>query len=496
MKKSILFLLSSALLISLTACGGSEEKTETTAAAVTTTQAAEETEAPTAAETTAAAVTGEQLEAALWTLNYDPEVWTYEEDDFRDSEDYSRIMLIIPDESGDSYEVNVEIQVSIEDAEDFRSYLNSYGFDAYEYAVNQSYDLTSIGGVDCLKQEGNYWGSPCLRYFNRVEGAGVTVFIEILGEYEDERVTALLSGLTFTLTDTGNVDFPWPWDGEPFSAEDTSVTVGTSTLNSQWLPIQDCITTFETFEHDAAAANGKIYLLVDGTFKQYAFDGSALTFEEDIDLGAEYTNISAAEDGSLWLSAFGSPLICWKDGTITASYDGLDYVSMNASGSWGISWFSGPDCEKVTISDGTMSTSAISFPEVSIISTLMVGNDEIYVCGSSAEDSSHKVFVYDPDGNLKLTLAGPDDDNLGSVTFVAKTGNGYLALDGNMREIVLWTSDGTPIGKAEDSDLFGTYYPWFCGGTVLEDGSVLALMTEDRADESAMELVAFKLSGF
>lgn len=36
----------------------------------------------------------------------------------------------------------------------------------------------------------------------------------------------------------------------------------------------------------------------------------------------------------------------------------------------------------------------------------------------------------------------------------------------------------------------------FCGGAKLADGSILAIMTEDRADESAMELVAFKLSGF
>ena len=85
---------------------------------------------------------------------------------------------------------------------------------------------------------------------------------------------------------------------------------------------------------------------------------------------------------------------------------------------------------------------------------------------------------------------------MGSVTFVTETANGYLALDGNMREVVLWTKDGAYIGEADDSDLFGTSYPWFCGGTKLADGSILAIMTEDRADESAMELVAFKLSGF
>ena len=41
-----------------------------------------------------------------------------------------------------------------------------------------------------------------------------------------------------------------------------------------------------------------------------------------------------------------------------------------------------------------------------------------------------------------------------------------------------------------------TNYPWFCSATKLADGSILAVMTEDRADKSAMELVAFKLSGF
>ena len=37
---------------------------------------------------------------------------------------------------------------------------------------------------------------------------------------------------------------------------------------------------------------------------------------------------------------------------------------------------------------------------------------------------------------------------------------------------------------------------WFCGAVKLADGSILAIMTEDRADESAMELIAFRISGF
>lgn len=127
---------------------------------------------------------------------------------------------------------------------------------------------------------------------------------------------------------------------------------------------------------------------------------------------------------------------------------------------------------------------------------MMIDENHIYVSGSALEDSAHKVFVYDTAGNLQVTLADSDGSSLGSITFVTETANGYLGLDGNMREVVLWTKDGTYIGAADDSDLFGTSYPWFCGGTKLADGSILALMTETRADKSAMELVAFKLSGF
>ena len=63
-----------------------------------------------------------------------------------------------------------------------------------------------------------------------------------------------------------------------------------------------------------------------------------------------------------------------------------------------------------------------------------------------------------------------------------------------MREVVLWAEDGTWLGAVEDGDLFGTYYPWFATGDVMDDGSILVVMTEDRADESAMEAIAFKLT--
>ena len=478
-------LLAALMLFSLAACGKKEPETPGPAPAESSQQGSAEMKSP------------KTINTNLWDLTYDEaDGWVYEEDDFYDNDDYVSISMSIPKEGTDTNLVIAEVYVSIEDPGDFRDYLTSYGFDEYEYAVNQAYDFTPVGGIDCLKAEGNYWGSPCLRYLSRVEGANATVLIQIIGEYEDERVDKLLSGLTINLEDTGNEDGPWYWEGEPFSVQPHSAMVGTYTVNSQWLPITDCIITKETFNHAAAVIGNQAFLLVDGALKRYDYDGTSLKFAEDIALDAEYTNISADTNGNIWLAEFMAPLISWKDGAKTASYEGPDYVSMHPSGTWGISWFSGPECEKITLSGGAVATEPIVFKEVDLISHLLVDENHIYVSGSAVDESGHKVFVYDTAGNLQLTLADSDGGSLGSVTFVAETANGYLALDGNMREVVLWTKDGTYIGAADDSDLFGTSYPWFCGGAKLADGSILAIMTEDRADESAMELVAFKLSGF
>ena len=156
----------------------------------------------------------------------------------------------------------------------------------------------------------------------------------------------------------------------------------------------------------------------------------------------------------------------------------------------------GPECQKLVFNGNSVSETDITFPEVDVISTLLVDNDHIYVCGNSVDESGHKVYVYNPDGVLMLTLGDENGEGLGSITFMAKTENGYIGFDGNMRDVILWDNVGGYIGDASDGDLFGTNYPWFCSATLLSDGSILAVMTDDRADSSATELLAFRLSGF
>lgn len=487
-KKIFAVLMALTLSLSMSACGktdGDNQTDSTTTEAGTTEAQAASTEE----------ISGEKFDTSLWTLTYDSEIWSYDEEDVSSDETYANATFTIPN-GEDGYIASVEISVSIEDPEDYRSDLKDCGFDAYEYVVNNAYETVNVGGIDCLMHDDDYWGDPCRHYIARDEAASASIFISVMGDPEDERVATLLKGLAIHVEDIGNEDCPWPWDGTPFSASDSSGMAGTVTVESQWLPITDCIITDATFDHSVAVGGDKAYILGDCALKQYAYDGSSLKYESEIECNENYIFAQSTNDGSIWISGFAEPLLVYKDGTQTASYEGTDMVSMHPSGEWGISWFSGPDCAKVTFSEGTISLTPITFAEASSVSNVTVDNDYIYVCGNAADDSGHKVYVYNTDGILQTTLTDGDGECLGSVTFMAQTSDGFIGFDGNMREVILWTKDGTYIGALSDTDLFGTNYPWFCASTMLSDGSIFTIMTDDRVDESAKEVVAFKLSGF
>lgn len=65
-----------------------------------------------------------------------------------------------------------------------------------------------------------------------------------------------------------------------------------------------------------------------------------------------------------------------------------------------------------------------------------------------------------------------------------------------MRYLYIYDNSSAYIAHCTFTELFGTDYPWPCDACELEDGSILVLMTDERPDESADEVVAFKLSGF
>ena len=471
MKKWIALLLALVMTLSFAACGGdAEEETKRDRTKKTT----EDTEKP--------APEGEELELDLFTLYYDAEIWEVDEDSVNSNSTWSKVTMTIPD--GEGYETYVDIWASGEGLEDFREYLQNYDFEAEAY-VDGDYSTVTIGGVEFLEYETEYWGEPSTRYLARAEEAYTTIHIEVLGVYGEE-AEKLLENITFTLKDVNNEDI-WPWDGEPFEADDVTETVGDFTVESTWIPFEEPFVTFETFENAAAVIGDTAYILSAGTLYTYDFT-EVLELKDQEELGEEYTTIAADENGVLWLSGFMVDFI-GRDGYNFG--DELDYVAVAPNGQWGVSWFSGPDCKLLTIGED-IETTDVTFGEVDTIMNLNVDNDYIYVCGSD-EEFNHHVYIYDKTGKLKMTLNGEDGKGLGSITFVAQVNGGFMGLDGNMREVVFWDAAGNWVGSLEDGDLFGTYYPWFCGAAVLNDGSFLVLMTDDRHDGSAMELVAFKV---
>lgn len=489
MKKIFALLLALMLLVSITACGDEPAAAETAAPAEST--ATEATQAP--------QIDGDVISTEFWSLTYS-EDWTVDEDGVNASEgSYASVTLSIPDPDGDYSLVSVYIEASIEDPDDFRDMIKGADMDAYDLIENGNASYTNIGGVDCLSHVGSYWGDDCQQYFGRVEGAGATVLVRIVGAYEDERVASLLSTLTFTLTDEGKVDPPWSWNGTPFTCEPKSAMGGTVTLSSEQLPLAESLIVDDIFSGRIAVSGSDVYVLLDKALHVYSFDGSSLTYSNTITLDDDYKEMTSCEDGIVYLSNFGSDLIGIQNGTVVCSYADTKYVAMHPSGSWGISYFTSNEVEKISISDGIKTAEPMTLAEIKMINSVSINQNHILISGSSVANEEHAIFVYDFDGNLLLTLGDKDfgePDSLGSVTCVIENENGYFALDGNMRSIMLWNSNGEFISEIDDSDLFGTNYPWMSAAAALSDGSKLIGMTEERTDKSADEFVIFHVSGF
>lgn len=436
------------------------------------------------------------IETALFSVSYGGD-WIHIEDSYDDEEDYceAELQILDPDDN-EYYEICAEISVDLDDPYDFREDLVEYDFNQYEYKVNNAYTTVNVGGVDLLKYENEDYGT--LLYFNRIEGANASVYVEFDAvDISDSRIAELLEGITFTLEDIGNVDGPWEWEGEPFSSDGASVTAGAFTVESTFVPFEAPITTYETFDHSVAAAGDKVYVLCEGELSVCQYNGTELVFVEKIDLPEDdFERIEATADGSLWVSGSLNDVLRIKDGSIAATYEDIDALAIHPSGEWGVNFFVSNECEIVTFSGASYTSTPVVFEEADTIMHLCVDENNIYVCASAADESGHKVFVYDKAGDLQKTLCDADGEGLGSITFITQTENGYIGFDGNMRDVLLWDNDGAFIAEISDSDLFGTNYPWFCDSAVLDDGSIITAITDEREDRSATELVIFIVKGF
>ena len=82
---------------------------------------------------------------------------------------------------------------------------------------------------------------------------------------------------------------------------------------------------------------------------------------------------------------------------------------------------------------------------------------------------------------------------VGSHQFV-KQGDQVFHLLGNNLDTYKYSESGLEFVSTDD--IFGVGYPWLEDMQLLDDGSLLILLTQKRNDESANELMFFRLTGF
>lgn len=290
-----------------------------------------------------------------------------------------------------------------------------------------------------------------------------------------------------------------PEGGEPFAGGSFSKTVGSFTLNAEWIPFEEPLVVEDVFDAYLAVAGDSYYIITDGRVKEFSLKDNKFVLENELQIDEEYERICTDKNGILYVSRFMRDFIAFKDNEQIFSHKGPRNVAMHPSGEWGISWFSGPDVEIIFLRDGAMKTEAQKTAEIEVLRSVDINENYIFASGNPVESKQQAIFIYDLNGNHKMTLGGKEfgePDCLGSITTTIETANGIMALDGNLRNLCFWQPDGTFIGTVSARDLFGTRYPWPSTAVLLPDGSILVGMIEERADESAKEFIVYRMTGF
>ena len=478
--------------------GSASADTESVKAEVSASSAGAEQEYGTdeAASAESRDTSGTHMEMTLWDIYY-PEGWTENEDDKGDSEtnSYGRLEY----KQGDEVLLSVGITATVEDCGGYRDFLHASGIDAHALVADKSVEQENIGGVPCVVSETTSWGEPVLTYMGRDVGSGTTVKVSITGEYSDPEVDKLIKNLAFHLEDTGNEDYPWPWEGEAFSTDsEHSKMIADTTITSVWVPFEEPLLAYDIFSGRIVSVGESLYVLLDNVLYEYTL-GDTLALKSTMELDDDYEEISADQSGNLYLTGFMSPMLTIKDGAVIATNDDIDKAVIHSSGTWGVSWFYGSETEKVVFDGNKASKEAWPAISQDRLKTVCLSENHIFLAGADVDTENEAIWILDTEGNQQMELGNQEyggEQSLGSITNVQETENGFIGLDGNMRKVLFWKSDGSLLGSAEDSELFGTDYPWISTAARLSDGTVLVGLTEDRADQSATEFIVYRLSGF
>ena len=243
----------------------------------------------------------EEAEQIYVTVRYSSD-WEYSEYSY--SSDYgSYVELSIPDDG-----IYVRINASINTPLDYASELYDFGINAYDVIVEDSCETVSIGGMEFVQGENDYYKA----FFGYDQESAMYAKIMVYGDPEDPRVTELIDNVTFHKKEYTKTKTPWYWDGEVYVPKDTEpVQVGNFTVEAEYLPIDTVYPTFNNGYSKVAKSGGWYYVLTDGDVSEYSDEDGGLAYEGDVYFDFDVENIFGDEDGNLYALGNGGPLVRW-----------------------------------------------------------------------------------------------------------------------------------------------------------------------------------------
>lgn len=445
------------------------------------------------------------IQTGWFTVDY-PQGWSADEESISDEESYAKA-LFYTGEDLQAADMTVRVTATREDADSFRDTLIGRDISLESYA-DGSARTVSISGVSFAVPESGEEGIPVYLYRHVPSGVSYTVSVD--GDRGNSAVSDLLSGISLTLTDEGNVDPLWPWEGQPFTPKLAPQMAGSYTITPAYLPFQESQAVQGIMDHQIARIGNTVYHLYADKLTAYDDSTGELVFVSSLELDDDYEYLSADQSGMLYVSQGIFEVIGVKDGQKVMQTTISGDLVMHPSGQWGISFWVNSDTQRVTNHGDSLSAEPWILTGLTddqarqgifkMLQDVAVTDQHILVAGNLADESADtKIAVYDSEGNQRMLLGGSeisDPDCLGWITGMVETANGFMAADGNMRRLYFWSKDGNFIGVIQVKDLLGTDYPWLEDMQLMEDGSVLLALTQEREDESADELMLFRLTGF
>lgn len=416
--------------------------------------------------------------------------WVYQEEYTYDEEQYSNASFSIPGEYGD--EISVSISATIDAPLDYASDLYNYGLNAYEAIENQSYETVTIGGIAFCEGKQDY----SREYMAYDEEANLYMDIFVYGDPYDTRVEELLEGIVFERVPYTAKKTPWYWDGEIYRPYETdTITVGDFSVRGEYLPIDSVYPTFDYGNAGIARCGTWYYLLTDGDVSEYRVENGEMIYQGEVEVGPDVSSIFGDPEGNLYTVGYLEPLEKIIDNGTETLMDSCGNLVLHPSGKKAAEY----DYENnITVHDFETGTDEVHALEgISSIAQLYLTED--YAAVECWLENENVLKIYDKDWNEVMTFSASDtqDGYYGSVSAFAQTENGWVLFDSYAANTIFIGFDGAVYAEVPYSELFGVSYSANVDDVCMDaDGSILAAISDERADGSCYETVVFRLSGF